>query len=312
MKTDILGDGFEQKLVAMPADHEGPVVTTIIRRLRAGGAKCAVLYVHGFSDYFFNAEMGRKFNDAGYDFYAVDLRKYGRSLLQGQKIFGVADLSEYFPDIEAGLEQIRADGHTEIVLMGHSTGGLTASLFMKRRAPADVRALILNSPFLSWNLPWLHRHVAIPAITLLSRWSPGLKIPQPKDPGYAYSLHKAYGGEWDYDRTLKPDVFPDIDAAWVAAIERGQRQLRGGADIRVPILLLRSKSSVGKRHSRDQYRRADAILNVETLAAVGRRLGKVVTEVAVKGGLHDLLLSSHSVREQAYSVIFDWLKGLGL
>lgn len=307
MKTDILGDGFEQKQVAMPADSEGPVVATVVRRLCPGGSERAVLYVHGFSDYFFNAEMGRKFNSEGYDFYAVDLRKYGRSLMPGQKIFGVTDLSEYFPDIEAALNEIRQDGHSAVVLLGHSTGGLTASLFMKHRAPADVRALILNSPFLSWNLPWLQRKIVIPAITLLSRVCPGMKIPQEKDPGYAYSLHKAYGGEWDYDRNLKPDVFPDIDAAWVAAIERGQRQLRRGADIAVPILLLHSNKSTGKHDPRDQYRSADAILNVETLAAVGRQLGKNVTEVSIRGGLHDLVLSSHSVREQVYHVIFDWL-----
>lgn len=307
MKADILGDGFEQKQIAMPADREGPVVTTVVRRLCPGGSQRAVLYVHGFSDYFFNAEMGLRFNAKGYDFYAVDLRRYGRSLLPGQKVFGVNDLSEYFADIEAALNEIRSDGHSTIVLMGHSTGGLTTSLFMKHRAPTDVKALVLNSPFLSWNLPWFHRKIAVPAITLLSHFSPGLVIPQEKDPGYAYSLHKAYGGEWEYDRQLKPDVLPDVDAAWIAAIERGQRQLRRGAHIDVPILLLHSNKSAGKGATRDQYRSADAILNVETLAAVGRRLGKYVTEVSIRGGLHDLLLSTHSVREEVYRVIFDWL-----
>lgn len=307
MKADILGEDFEQKQITMPADTEGPVVTTVVRRRCRGCAARAVLYVHGFSDYFFNAEMGRKFSAEGYDFYAVDMRKYGRSLMPGQKIFGVSDLSEYFPDIEAALNEIRADGHTTIVLMGHSTGGLITSLFMKHHAPADVKALVLNSPFLSWNLPWFQRKIAVPAITLLSHFSPGLIIRQEKDPGYAYSLHKAYGGEWDYDRRLKPDVLPDVDAAWVAAIERGQRQLRHGANIDVPILLLHSNKSIAKGDTRDQYRSADAILNVETLAAVGRRLGKDVTEVSIRGALHDVLLSTHSVREQAYHVIFNWL-----
>ena len=32
----------------------------------------------GFNDYFFQAEMGRQFADSGYNFYAVDLRRYGR------------------------------------------------------------------------------------------------------------------------------------------------------------------------------------------------------------------------------------------
>lgn len=307
MKADILSNGFEQKQIKMPDDIDGPVVTTVVRRRCNGGARRAVLYVHGFSDYFFNAEMGERFNAEGYDFYAVDLRKYGRSLLKEQKMFSVRDLSEYFPDIEAGLGQIRADGHSVIVLMGHSTGGLTTSLFMKHNAPADVRALVLNSPFLSWNLPWALRKIGVPAITLLAHLCPGLIVPQPKDPGYAHSLHKAFGGEWDYDRRLKPDVLPDVNAAWIAAIEYGQRQLRRGADIKVPILLLHSDKSTGKDAAPDQYRNADAILDVESLAAVGRRLGRNVTEVEIPGGMHDLVLSAPSVRQHVYEVIFKWL-----
>ena len=39
-----------------------------------------VLYVHGWSDYFFQKRLARFWTDQGARFYALDLRKYGRSL----------------------------------------------------------------------------------------------------------------------------------------------------------------------------------------------------------------------------------------
>ena len=42
----------------------------------------AVLHVHGFADYFFQTVAADCWVERGYDFYALDLRKYGRSLLR--------------------------------------------------------------------------------------------------------------------------------------------------------------------------------------------------------------------------------------
>ena len=57
-------------------DHE--VVATLVRRSDPG-VRRAVLYVHGWSDYFFQTHLAEAFEDWGYDFYALDLRRYGRS-----------------------------------------------------------------------------------------------------------------------------------------------------------------------------------------------------------------------------------------
>lgn len=127
---DILGDGFETAYVGQPDDYSGKVRTTVIRRRTTGQPARAILYVHGFSDYFFQKEMADMFVAHGYDFYAVDLRKYGRSLLPGQRMFQVRDIHEYFADIDAAVKVIDADGDREIILLGHSTGGLTTSLYM--------------------------------------------------------------------------------------------------------------------------------------------------------------------------------------
>ena len=54
----------------------------------------AVLYVHGWSDYFFQTRPRRVLARPGAAFYALDLRKYGRSLRPGQTPGYVDDLRD--------------------------------------------------------------------------------------------------------------------------------------------------------------------------------------------------------------------------
>ena len=79
----------------MPDDYNGKVVATLVRRMQPETDR-AVLYVHGYNDYFFQSQMADSLNSWGVNFYAVDLRKYGRSLLPGQTPFEVYELEEYF------------------------------------------------------------------------------------------------------------------------------------------------------------------------------------------------------------------------
>lgn len=305
-KNDILGPPFE----ATEINHTDGASCTVVRLRHSSPAASGILYIHGFSDYFFQAEMARVFYNAGYDFYAVDLRRYGRSLRQGETMFSVErDLSEYFPDIQSGINVMQADGVRHIVLLGHSTGGLTAALYMATGNPSPlITRLVLNSPFLDWNMPYLMRKAAVPVVSMLGRFFPRMKVHQRSDATYARSLARKLGGEWDYNRQWEPDIMPDPDAAWVRAIDRGQRRLmRHASNVKVPVLLLHSDSTARQGDPDEKFRRADAILDVALIAARGRRLGDRVTEVTVSGGLHDLSLSSLPVREFFFRVILDWL-----
>ena len=62
----------------MRDDYVGAVTATLIRHDRTTPSKRALLYVHGYNDYFFQAAMGDSIAQHGIDFYALDLRKYGR------------------------------------------------------------------------------------------------------------------------------------------------------------------------------------------------------------------------------------------
>lgn len=309
--ADYLGGGLEMKHIAMPDDYSGMVICTLVRK-KARNTRKGVLYIHGFSDYFFQRAMADEFVAHGYSFYAVDLRKYGRSILSGQKRFEVRDLHEYFPDIEAGVRQMKADGCTGIVLMGHSTGGLTATLYMEGAPDKAIKALVLNSPFLAWNLPTFLKKAGVPLISAIGRFFPSMPMKSGGTIHYNAAIASHLDGEWDYNTAWKPDVMPDVDAGWIRAIERGQEAVEKGW-VEVPVLLMHSLRSVRKKDPLQRYHDSDGVLDVDALAAVGRRLGPDVTEVAVEGGLHDLVLSRKAVRDKVYETIFDWLgrqKGL--
>lgn len=302
-------DGYEIERVPQPDDYAGRVESTVIRRLPDGEKPSrAVLYIHGYNDYFFQRELGMVFNDSGYGFYAVDLRKYGRSLLPQQRRYEARDMNEYFADIDSAITRMRRDGVSVIVLMGHSTGGLITSLYMENQPAPEIKALILNSPFLDWNFSGFMRNVAIPIAASVGRWLPDIEMSQGDDTTYGESLLKSKHGEWEYDTTLKLLEPAPITLGWVSAIDRGHKQLmKNGRVINVPIYLMRSRRSVYLNGWSPEANSGDAVLNVDSISSRGRRLGHNVTEAIVESGLHDLLLSRPSVRRAVYDAMFRWL-----
>ena len=58
----------------------------------------------------------------GYAFYALDLRKHGRSLRPHQHPNFCKNVTEYYPEITRSIDVIGEP----VLLAGHSTGGLVA------------------------------------------------------------------------------------------------------------------------------------------------------------------------------------------
>ena len=310
-QPDPLGPDFEQLILAQPADYEGPVRAVLVRcrPAPAGPARRAVLYVHGFNDYFFQREMAAEYTAHGYHFYALDLRKYGRALLPQQRPNNVRNLAEYFPDLDAALAQVQAEGCQEIVLSGHSTGGLITAVYLAQRQPPLVVALVLNSPFLELHQSWLRRQVAVPVVAALgARW-PNLPLPAGLPDTYGQSLHRAYRGQWEYNLAWKPNHVFTVNAGWLRAIRGGQRQVRQGLGLRQPVLVLHSDRTLGGRQWQDDFQRTDIVLNVMHIQQLAPRLGSNVTTQAVPGAIHDVFLSEPAVRAAAYHYVFEWLEG---
>lgn len=306
---DVLGHGIVCRTIDMGRDYEGDVVCTLVKRPAPVVSDIGVLYIHGFNDYFFQTEMADLFNAEGYNFYALDLRKHGRSLRHWQRHCNMRDISEFYADIDTAIAIMKGEGCKKIVLLAHSTGGLIASLYCNdRKNNLKVDALILNSPFLELNMGWFMRKIAMPVVAAISGMASDMMISQGISTGYGESLLKAYHGEWDYDTDKKCMVSPDVSAGWVGAIYRGQKRIKLGLDIPCPVMVMHSDSSVVSDEWIPEMQRMDAVLNVKDIAEYGPRLGKTVDMVRVNDGMHDLLCSAPSVRKAVYKKIFEWLR----
>lgn len=304
---DSLGHGYEMRYVGLGCDFSGPVRCTLIRHASDCNdtTRRGVLYIHGYNDYFFQTEMGELFAGHCYTFYALDLRKYGRSVLPHQRPFLVRDFTDYFADVDSALADMRRDGCKEIALMGHSTGGLVAAYYMATHPEAPVQALILNSPFFDWNLG--RKECLVGVASWLGRFFPDIKVDTGGGGVYAESLEKKFHGEWAYDLTRKSTSY-GTDLGWVRAVNEAQHKLRKlKGDIRVPILLMSSARSSNPDKWTPEASHTDVVLDVKDIQRYGMQLGPRVTYIKVNGGMHDLLLSEPRVRYAVYDYIFRWL-----
>lgn len=307
---DILGDGYLRRTFQMPDDYEGKVVCTLVKKPQLTDVKQAVLYIHGYNDYFFQKQLGDSVNAHGYNFYAMDLRKYGRSILPNQDPFFCKSLTEYFADIDTALATIRSEGNEKILLMAHSTGGLITPLYLNsKKDNLPVSGLILNSPFLDWNFGWFMEKIAIPAVAFIGRIFPNLTVQGEGDASYAHSLLKQFKGEWEYDTNWKMINGHPKKAGWIKAIQDGQQLARKGLQLDCPVLVMSSdKSFPETKEWHEEYLSSDIVLNVHDIQKYAPELGNQVSRDTIAGGMHDLILSEKKARDYTYQVVFDWMK----
>ncbi|WP_091226839.1 alpha/beta hydrolase [Microbacterium sp. 3J1] len=325
--ADVLGDEFEQLTLALADDDEGPVVATLVRalprerpwwdRLRRRDLPLPdvdVLYVHGWSDYFFQKRLARFWTARGARFFALDLRKYGRSLRDGQTPGYITDLATYDQDIAAALRAMGRDdtgspSHRPLVLLGHSTGGLTLSLWASRH-PGAADAVILNSPWLEFQLASA-RPLLAPVAELQARWAPRDVAPQ-VDLGFYTRAQQEVADPTDpveVNLAWRPAQTMAVHAGWFHAILSGHAAVAHGLSIEAPVcVLLSSRSATPARWSED-LTRADSVLVVDDIARAALKLGPSVTVERIDGALHDVFLSRHDAREDAYRRLGRWVTG---
>lgn len=227
-RDDVLGRRFQSLDLPLSSDDEGPVVATLVRHAGPGGGAAAtavrgpdvpgipapekvVLYLHGWADYFLQAELADHLVASGFHFYALDLRKFGRSLREWQTPGYTADLAVYDEDIAAALAAIGTDiagrtgrpGDPTVHVLAHSLGGLVAALWADRN-PGQLGTLILNAPWLELQGSSLIRNIAMHLVEPLARTDPRRPLLLPSMPGYWDSVSGTAHGEWVVDPVWRP------------------------------------------------------------------------------------------------------------
>ncbi|GGO68558.1 alpha/beta hydrolase [Nocardioides deserti] len=304
---DVLGQPYLAEEIVLPDDDEGPVVATLVQRRAAMPTRRAVLHVHGFADYFFQTGYAEWWTERGYDFYALDLRKYGRSIRPHQTPNYVADLSEYAAELDAAWALVTGrDGHDHVVLTGHSTGGLTTSLWADARRPDELAGMVLNSPWFDMQGSVLLRTLGTVVVEQVGRRTPKRVLPRSVSGFYARSLHRDHEGEWDFDLAWKPLESFTVHAGWLRAVRRGHARLHAGLAVPCPVLVLSSGASAQPSAMGDDVHRHDIVLEVPQIRRWATAVGPHVTYVAVPDARHDVVLSLPAPRAAAYDAIGRW------
>lgn len=359
-RQDVLGADYESRTIPLMDDDAGPVVATLVRyRGHASSARASspaapalspapttsptdthsarseatpqpphfiLLYIHGRNDYFFQSELAEDIDGCGGAFYALDLRRYGRSLRPGQRMGFVSNLSLYDEDIAEALDLIREDyPDLPLVLMGHSTGGLLATLWANRH-PGALDGLILNSAWLEMQTMASMRSAVAPILERIASRNPMWAVPGGDGPDhYGRSLREGWNAldvplpdslaaypddpavkGWSYALEWKrPGSYPAY-AAWLEAILDGHENVASSVHLDIPVLSMMSTSSYFGEEFSEAVFSSDVVLDREVILERSARLGPLVT-MASFPGKHDLLLSDPQVRAQVYDTMNRWI-----
>lgn len=304
-ETDVLGAPYSCATWRLGSDDEGEIVATLVHRPAAAPTRKAVLHVHGFADYFFQTVSADFWVERGYDFYALDLRKYGRSLRPHQTPNYVTDLRTYYEELDLAFQHICAE-HDHVVFSAHSTGGLTLPLWLHDRGHS-VAGVFLNAPWIDMHGDTFTRLLAMPAIHGLGRFRPRHEIRRNVSGVYARSLLSDHSGEWSFDLAWKPEASWPVYAGWIRAVRTGQARIARGLEIDGPVLMMSSDRS-GHPTSDDDpdLFSTDVVLDVERMRRRAANLSRHVTIVQVPGALHDVTLSPGPARRRVFDELDRW------
>lgn len=313
---DILGRGFEARAFQAVGDDGVERTATLVRHRppepgNPTGPRCAVLFLHGWSDYFFNVDLAYFWAARGYEFYALDMHNHGRSLRPDAPGGYVADLADYDAEIGTAMAIIGEDGPVpvaDLTMLGHSTGGLVAALWVSNH-PGTVSRLILNSPWLEMHGSALVRRAASTMVGPVARFRPEAILRLPERGFYWRTISSSAEGEWALDDRYRPPMAFPLRAGWLHAVLAGHARVARGLQIDVPILVLLSRGSANGPFWTEEMRRTDAVLDVNIIALRALTLGRTVTVERIEGALHDVFLSPPGVRADAYTRLERWLRG---
>jgi alpha-beta hydrolase superfamily lysophospholipase len=159
--------------VMLPAESAGAGARLHVTHwLPEGRPRAIVLLAHGYAEHAGRyAHVAKRLTDAGYAVYAVDHWGHGRSDGEGGY---VPRFSAYLDGMAELLTLVEINhGDTPRLLLGHSMGGLIATLFLIERQQAFVAAAVSGPAILPAEPPsrftvWISR--------FLSRFFPRLGV----------------------------------------------------------------------------------------------------------------------------------------
>lgn len=261
----------------------------------------SIIWVHGFNDYFFHFHISNTLIEKGYNIFSINLRNYRDK----EKLFYIDDLNKYIEDIEYLIEYINKNfNSTEILLYGHSMGGLICTIFCKKsKYKNNIQGLILNSPFFSFNQNIIESFFINYLIFYLGYFIPKLQVK------YFDSEYKNYNSfeiltRFFFEEKFKLTGHPAIYAGWIRTIIENQLIIQNNfLNISIPIIVFHSNKTI----TENEQKKGDCVLNIEDIKKYSLNLGNNLTICEIKDGIHDIFCSEEKPLKNAIQKLTNWL-----
>lgn len=324
-QRDFLGSDYRARTLSLPSGSECTLISYEPAGCSSSGPSLsskdkAILYIHGYTDYFFQTSMAEYFHELGFCFYALDLQGYGRSIRPNRKPTSCNSFLDYHQDLSAAFDVMLVDGITECVPLAHSMGGLALTSYLRlhetKHSQADdkaaqssicIKGVILNSPFLALPLSPAKESLVLPIYRFLAKYFAFVSLATQQTNPYSRTLHTSLSGEWSYRLDWKPATGFPFSFAWIQQV-MVEQALSSQAQIRIPTLLCHSSKSTYFNRDLAKIRQGDGVLNVENMEIKTKAIYQNLSIAVVEQGFHDLYLSPLPIRTQYLTSIATWLK----
>lgn len=263
----------------------------------------ALIWIHGYNDYYYNLYIGEKFIKNGFDIYAIKLRRYQQN--NHDKIFYCDNLNEYIQDIDNLFPRILEKKYKKIILYGHSMGGLVSSIYCKDGRYKDkITHLILNSPFFDFKLNFIEKFLIYYIIYYLGYFFPNLII-RSIDSNKVNYLTQNIKKRFYINNNYKLNVLSPVYASWIKTVIDYQNRIKyNNLNLKIPILVLFCDKSTEFTNSNQT---GDDTLEVEHIDKYSENLGTNLKKYKFKNAIHDIFSSSLDIINDAFEITLNWI-----
>ena len=275
-------------------------IKTVIHYKQISDNKKAIIWIPGRNDYF--AHYHITYNIPKYDIYAIDLRGCGDAKMDIDIPHYVEDLTYYFQELNLLYDEFIGENkkkYDEIILYGHSTGGLIAVIYYDYNKSNQINKLILNSPFFEINESLITRFIIKYVLYYLSVIFP--KIDISRETGTQNDILEYIKKFYKININNKSEKNIPIILSWLASVIYQQYKIQTGLiKIDIPILVLSSNKSISILD--DINISGDSVLDINTMHFYSKKItskpsfSNLNIEI-IYNAIHDVLFSNGDIND---------------
>lgn len=307
----------EIKKFALYTTNMGKIDLHVLTKIN--GNDKVLIWIDGLNASFLHYHVTSKLPNL--DIITVDLRRCGRSKNDDTLPHYCSNFKEYFEELDMIIEEFNCAQYKEIILYGHSTGGLIVTLYANYRQKMINNKLqfrvILNSPFfeihnpgqpyLLFILKYIIYYISKYIIYYLDRYFKlNLYLIKLVRGGTINSYVLAKNRNYYVNGLLSFARDIPLTLGFLTNVIRYQSLLRRNKiQIKYPLLVLHSD----KTGENDMLTKCDCIsdtvLNIEHIKKYSAIIScsDDIRIIEVKNGCHDVFLSTKEVTDKVIKVI---------